>query len=125
MDHPTDPATDSSYVEYAPDMALGSMAELADLAIAVNAGCLSTDPDAMYPDAGDKRGNLNAKRVCHGCPIRETCGATAITHRERYGVWGGITEDERAAIKRVIRGVDPLGSHAPQDDTLFSLDPAV
>ncbi|HEU4544474.1 MAG TPA: WhiB family transcriptional regulator [Jiangellaceae bacterium] len=36
-----------------------------------------------------------AKRICQGCTIREQCLSWAITHAETWGVWGGMTTDER------------------------------
>lgn len=29
------------------------------------------------------------------CPVRTECAAHALAVREPYGVWGGLTEDER------------------------------
>ena len=36
-----------------------------------------------------------AKAVCQGCPVIEPCRRHALATREPYGVWGGLTEDER------------------------------
>jgi WhiB family transcriptional regulator, redox-sensing transcriptional regulator len=36
-----------------------------------------------------------AKEVCMRCPVRAACAAHALAVREPYGVWGGLTEDER------------------------------
>ena len=36
-----------------------------------------------------------AKQVCASCPVRAECLEHAITLDERYGVWGGLTQDER------------------------------
>ncbi|MFD7261557.1 WhiB family transcriptional regulator [Streptomyces sp. NPDC059874] len=38
-----------------------------------------------------------AKRVCAGCPVRAACLDHALSSHERYGVWGGLTEEERQA----------------------------
>ncbi|WP_207555852.1 WhiB family transcriptional regulator [Intrasporangium flavum] len=61
--------------------------------------CRGTDdPDAFYPkrdrDAGD------AVRMCQPCPVRQTCLEWALKHREEFGVWGGLTEDERRELRR-------------------------
>lgn len=43
-----------------------------------------------------ERENAAAKRVCAGCPVREKCLDFALKDRtERFGVWGGMTYDER------------------------------
>jgi WhiB family transcriptional regulator, redox-sensing transcriptional regulator len=33
--------------------------------------------------------------MCRSCPVRPECAAHALTAREPYGVWGGLTETER------------------------------
>ena len=37
-----------------------------------------------------------AKRICAGCPVRRQCADYALAADERYGVWGGLTAEERA-----------------------------
>ena len=32
------------------------------------------------------------------CPVRAECAAHALAVREPYGVWGGLTEDEREEL---------------------------
>lgn len=32
------------------------------------------------------------------CPVRAQCAAHALAVREPYGVWGGLTEDEREEL---------------------------
>ncbi|WP_424556268.1 WhiB family transcriptional regulator [Streptacidiphilus pinicola] len=44
-----------------------------------------------------------AKRVCAGCPVLDECRTYALEAREPYGVWGGMSEDERAALLRMRR----------------------
>ena len=44
-----------------------------------------------------------AKTICAQCPLRMKCLDWAIA-REEFGVWGGTTARERAAIRRE-RGV--------------------
>ncbi|MET9606814.1 WhiB family transcriptional regulator [Streptomyces sp. NPDC006512] len=39
-----------------------------------------------------------AKRVCAGCPVRAACLDHALRTREPFGVWGGLTEEERRAM---------------------------
>jgi WhiB family redox-sensing transcriptional regulator len=38
---------------------------------------------------------VRAKTVCELCPVRADCLDHAIRVGERYGVWGGLTSDER------------------------------
>jgi WhiB family redox-sensing transcriptional regulator len=39
-----------------------------------------------------------AKRVCARCPVLERCRTYALENEERYGVWGGLAEEERRAL---------------------------
>lgn len=41
-----------------------------------------------------------AKLVCSGCPARNACLDYAISRPEKYGTWGSLNEDERAAERR-------------------------
>lgn len=36
-----------------------------------------------------------AKRLCETCPVKPTCLQHAMENRELYGVWGGLSENER------------------------------
>ncbi len=39
-----------------------------------------------------------AKSVCGRCDVRLECADYAIRAREPYGVWGGLTEEEREQL---------------------------
>ena len=54
-------------------------------------------PDHERGPAKDGR-DLRAKQVCAHCPVIEACRKHALDVHEPYGVWGGMTVDERAAI---------------------------
>jgi WhiB family transcriptional regulator, redox-sensing transcriptional regulator len=41
-----------------------------------------------------------AKAVCAACPVRIDCLEHAVTADERYGIWGGLTQDERRHRRR-------------------------
>ena len=38
-----------------------------------------------------------AKAICATCPVLEQCREYALSAHEPYGIWGGMTEEERAA----------------------------
>ncbi len=49
----------------------------------------------------ERRGReQRAKLVCAGCRVRGECLEYALTTREAYGIWGGLTEVERKARLR-------------------------
>ena len=39
-----------------------------------------------------------AKVICHSCPVIIECRQHALTTREPYGIWGGLSEMERALL---------------------------
>jgi WhiB family redox-sensing transcriptional regulator len=41
-----------------------------------------------------------AKQVCRRCPVMDDCLRWAIDSGQDAGVWGGLSEDERRAVKR-------------------------
>lgn len=55
------------------------------------AACRGMDPEVFFPI--DSGAHHEAKEVCKGCPVRETCEASGIG--EQYGIWGGRTINER------------------------------
>lgn len=58
--------------------------------------CAQTDPEIFYPEKGsDAR---DAKKVCLQCTVRTECLAFALDSRERYGVYGGLTERQRRPL---------------------------
>lgn len=44
-----------------------------------------------------------ARAVCVRCPVIAECRAHALAVREPYGVWGGMTAEERMAALRSRR----------------------
>ncbi len=60
--------------------------------------CSQTDPEAFFPEKGGS--TREAKRVCLGCEVRTECLEYALTHDERFGIWGGLSERERRRVKR-------------------------
>jgi WhiB family redox-sensing transcriptional regulator len=68
-----------------------------------DAACLSEDPDLFFPigTTGDAVAQIvAAKSICATCPVLSTCLEFALDSRQDYGVWGGLTEDERRSLRR-------------------------
>jgi WhiB family redox-sensing transcriptional regulator len=65
------------------------------------AGCSDTDGELFFP-AGTTGPYLlqieEAKAICRRCPVMEQCLQWALNNRIEYGVWGGMSEDERRLI---------------------------
>jgi WhiB family redox-sensing transcriptional regulator len=70
--------------------------------------CLEADPSLFFHPDGE-RGPARARRdaaavaVCAGCPVLQACRNHGLSVREPYGVWGGLTEDERERIYKSER----------------------
>lgn len=62
-----------------------------------DAACRGLDPELFYAEG--VAAIADAKARCAGCPVRPRCLEWAIL-REEFGVWGGTTARERAAIRR-------------------------
>jgi WhiB family transcriptional regulator, redox-sensing transcriptional regulator len=63
-----------------------------------SAACLNDgDPDAWFADVREKARIRHALATCGGCPVRTQCLDFAIASGERYGIWGGLTEQDRQA----------------------------
>lgn len=54
-------------------------------------------PDGERGPSRTQREN-RAKAVCTGCPVVRQCRAHALVVGEPYGVWGGLSEHERARL---------------------------
>lgn len=59
-------------------------------------------PDRERGEARARR-EEQAKAICAACPVRQACLDHALAVREPYGVWGGLTEHERAELLRQRR----------------------
>ena len=69
------------------------------------AACRGRDTaDFYHPDnergPSRSRRERNAKQVCSGCPVVRQCLRWALSAREPYGVWGGLSTEERELLLR-------------------------
>ena len=67
------------------------------------AACREEDPELFFPigtgPAADAQAGC-AKTVCRRCPVLELCLTYALSSGQDAGIWGGLTEDERRALRR-------------------------
>jgi WhiB family redox-sensing transcriptional regulator len=69
-----------------------------------SARCRDADPAMFFHPEGErgqarKRRQDNAKAICAGCPVANQCRHHSLTFQEQFGIWGGMSEDERARLQ--------------------------
>jgi WhiB family transcriptional regulator, redox-sensing transcriptional regulator len=67
------------------------------------AACREVDPELFFPIGNSGPALLQieeAKQVCRRCSVLDECLRWAIDSGQDAGVWGGLSEDERRALKR-------------------------
>src|SRR5690606_36354014 len=64
------------------------------------ARCADAGTAMMFPHDADFPGIARAKALCERCPVRALCLAEAQERGERFGIWGGLTPDERREARR-------------------------
>ena len=61
--------------------------------------CLDVPADWFFPENAPRhvrrQFELQAKGICQGCPVLDTCRDHALKTPERYGIWGATTPRER------------------------------
>ena len=61
------------------------------------AACRGADLKVFFPGRGESAGP--ARQVCAACPVRQQCLDYAISNAITHGIWGGLTERERRALR--------------------------
>jgi WhiB family redox-sensing transcriptional regulator len=67
------------------------------------AACRDEDPELFFPvgNTGPALVQIEqAKAVCRRCAATEPCLSWALESGQEAGVWGGLSEDERRALRR-------------------------
>ncbi|MBB4929945.1 WhiB family redox-sensing transcriptional regulator [Lipingzhangella halophila] len=68
-----------------------------------HAACRDEDPELFFPIGNSGPALIQieeAKDVCRSCPVTNSCLQWALESGQDSGVWGGMSEDERRALKR-------------------------
>lgn len=65
------------------------------------AACRQVGTDLFFPASGDT--SARAKAICKDCPVRVKCLEYALRTGQTYGVWGGLTTQERNQL-----GAEPI-----------------
>ena len=67
-----------------------------------HAACKNLDVTAWYPDLATLDGRAladHAHRICHHCPVRQSCLDEALRNDEPDGIWGGLDPTQRQQLQ--------------------------
>ncbi len=69
----------------------------------LEAACRGMGVENFYHPPAERRTTKQrrinqAKAICGGCPVLEQCRRHALSSLEPYGIWGGLSEEDRAAL---------------------------
>jgi len=67
------------------------------------AACRDVDGELFFAETktdADKGVTDDAKTVCQRCEVRGHCLQYALVTRQEFGIWGGMTSDERRGLMR-------------------------
>lgn len=92
----------------------------------LHAACRGTDGADFFPPEREQeksrsRRVAKAKAVCFRCPVMVQCRTYSISVGEPFGVWGGLSEEERARLT-VLAGSVP--GRTRLDSSSVSIEPA-
>ena len=75
--------------------------------------CRGEDPGMFFHPEGERgparaAREAAAKAVCGQCPVRTQCASHALAVREPYGIWGGLSEEDRERIYSQNKKLAPV-----------------
>lgn len=65
----------------------------------LDASCEGLDSDLFFVERGAS--TIEARRVCAECRVMEECLVYALAKKEKFGIWGGLSERERRKIRTI------------------------
>ncbi|AQW55110.1 WhiB family transcriptional regulator [Streptomyces antimycoticus] len=78
------------------------------------AECTHEDPELFFPvgvaGPAAQQQEARAKEVCHRCPVIQECLEYALETGMTHGVWGGVGEEERRALRRKVQRRERVGA---------------
>jgi len=69
----------------------------------IEARCRRADPAIFFHPDGERgvarrQRQQAAKLVCEQCPVARQCREHSLSFGEAFGIWGGLTEEERSEL---------------------------
>lgn len=87
------------------------------------ANCLDNFTEHFDNDAHDYGSKYpqDALGTCNNevCPLRQQCLDFALLNNEQYGVWGGMTEEDRMALRRKFPAKKVDGEFVPREEWVW------
>nr|WP_257014980.1 WhiB family transcriptional regulator [Rhodococcus sp. ACPA1] len=79
-----------------------------------DAACRGVESSVFFSPDGERgharaRRESRARRICLECPVLSRCRDQALATGEPYGIWGGMTENDRRRHAHQLS----LGEHRP------------
>ena len=73
----------------------------------LRAACRGQDPETFFHPVNERgpsrrKRDTDAKTICSTCPVTRSCLHWALIAGEEYGVWGGMTVEERDALRNTL-----------------------
>jgi WhiB family redox-sensing transcriptional regulator len=63
--------------------------------------CASIDPELFFPEKSAGGANARmARNICKQCPVRLKCLSYALDNTIEFGIWGGLSRNERRELIR-------------------------
>jgi WhiB family redox-sensing transcriptional regulator len=95
-----------------------------------SAACRGVPTEVFYgSDRLNYSHTIQAKRICRRCPVVTECLLHALSTREPWGIWGGLTPLERAErlgwaprVRRSVRGLPAKASEYLQTSPAALVD---
>lgn len=66
------------------------------------AACRGAELRVFFPGRGESA--EPARRICTSCPVRQACLDYAVSHAIVHGIWGGLAERDRRALRTRCAG---------------------
>jgi WhiB family transcriptional regulator, redox-sensing transcriptional regulator len=82
------------------------------------AACRGGDLEVFFPGRGQSA--EPARQICASCPVRELCLDYALRHGIVDGIWGGLTERDR----RALRSRHLSAARRKRDEAILAADAA-
>jgi len=67
----------------------------------LSALCAQVDPDLWFPKHEGDNGTA-AIKICGSCPVLTLCLTYAVENNIEYGVWGGMSANQRVRMRKAI-----------------------